>query len=130
VASAEFIRDDKKEVVLDTKTNLMWQDNNETIGDNKKTWNEAITYCEGLSLGGFSDWYLPNYNELYYLADRSRYNPALSPKFVNVVSGSYWSATTDASNTSNAWLVYFDYGIDGWDGKTYSYYVRCVRPSD
>jgi hypothetical protein len=129
VASSDFIRDDTKGVVLDTKTNLMWQDNSEAKTTNK-TWSEAITYCEGLSLGGFSDWHLPNYNELHYLADRSRYNPALSPKFVNVVSFSYWSATTVASNTSFAWGVDFHYGLDGWGDKTYSYYVRCVRPSD
>ena len=124
--NADFIRDGSKEVVLDTKTNLMWQDNNDTKTI-KKNWSDAIDYCENLTLGGYSDWYLPNINELRSLADRSRYNPAIDPAFKNVVSYRYWSSTTDVGNTSNAWNVYFLGGDDGWDDKSDTYYVRCVR---
>jgi hypothetical protein len=128
---ADFIRDDVKKVVTDNVTKLMWQDDNRTIGDaNKKTWENAITFCENLDFAGYTNWHLPNFNELYSIADRSKYNPAMSSVFINVVSSLYWSATTYASNTSNAWDVYFSNGSDDYNRKTGTYYVRCVRPAD
>ena len=131
LAFADFIRDDAKEIVIDTSTNLMWQDDNQTIGDaNRKNWSNSITHCEGLTLGGYSDWHLPNFNELYMLADRSTYNPSLNPEFNNVASSYYWSATAYASGTSYAWAVHFYYGNDDWNDKTNTYFVRCVRLAD
>ncbi len=129
LADGRFVRDDVKEVVTDTKTNLMWQDNSDakTL---KKNWEDAIDYCEDLNFGGYDDWHLPNYNELYSLADRSRYNPSIDPAFKNVVSGGYWSSATGASNTSGAWLVNFGNGGGSWGGKSGTYYVRCVRDND
>lgn len=40
-------------------------------------------------------------------------------------SSYYWSSTTDASDTSYAWCVHFDYGDEGNSNK--NLYVRCVR---
>jgi len=129
LANERFVRDDAKEVVVDTKTNLMWQDNADakTI---KKSWNYAIDYCENLTLSGYSDWHLPNRNELYGIADRNRYNPAINPIFQNVVSNYYLSSSTFVIDTSYAWAVNFHDGDGGWDHKSYSYYVRCVRDND
>lgn len=121
---ADYTRDDAKNVVTDSTSGLMWQDN--AVGSTIN-WATALTACENLTLGEYTDWRLPNYNELYHLADRSRSNPALSPVFTQVVSGYYWSSTTFASDTSSAWYVGFGYGGDYWDYKTTSYYVRCVR---
>jgi len=42
-------------------------------------------------------------------------------------SNDYWSATTSASGTSTAWVVLFSNGVDLWNGKSSSSYVRCVR---
>ena len=42
-------------------------------------------------------------------------------------SSNYWSSTTIASNTSNAWDVNFNNGNDNWNTKTNDNYVRCVR---
>lgn len=124
---AEFLRDNIKEIVLDTSTNLIWQDDNTpaTI-----TWKNAISHCENLSLGGYNDWRLPNFNELNSLADRSTYKPAISSVFQNVFSSNYWSSTTRESFPSHAWVVDFYNGHDDWDNKTFSDYVRCVRSSD
>ena len=129
LASDRFVRDDTKEVVADTKTNLMWQDDNDakTVQIN---WIDAIDYCENLTLGGYGDWHLPNHNELYGLVDRSRYNPAIDSRFTNIVGNGYWSSTTGVSNTSAAWGVGFNAGADNWVGKSVSNYVRCVRDND
>ncbi len=121
---ADYIRDDSKGVVVDTSTNLMWQDDVPSV---QKTWIEAINYCENLTLASYDDWRLPNFNELYMLADRSRSNPAISSVFQNVVSSLYWSSTSFAFVPDSAWGVGFYGGYDGWGGKDGSGYVRCVR---
>ena len=129
VLNAEYIRDNANEVVLDTTTNLIWQDD----ADAKtltKSWVDAIGYCEALTLGGKSDWRLPNFNELYALADRSKVNPAISDRFVNVASSFYWSSTTYVSYSDYAWSVRFYNGVGDGSNKTGSYYVRCVRSAD
>ena len=59
--------------VTDTSTMLIWQQ--QTAGS--MTWEAAISYCEGLSLGGHDDWRLPNTNELQSLVDYTRYYPAI-----------------------------------------------------
>ncbi|MBA1438750.1 MAG: DUF1566 domain-containing protein [Epsilonproteobacteria bacterium] len=126
---ADLLRDDTKEVVLDTTTNLMWQDNNET-NSTTMNWSDAINYCESLTLGGYSDWHLPNLNELYSLPNRAKYNPAMDMGFKYLAASVYWSATTDASDTGFAWYVYFDLGHAHWYHKSNFHYVRCVRASD
>ena len=53
----------------------------------------------------------------------------LNKRFI-VASNNYWSATTNASNTSNAWYVYFNNGNENWNDKSNSNYVRCVRATE
>lgn len=124
--NADFIRDNTKLVVNDTKTGLMWQD--DAIGSTMN-WSTAITTCENLTLGGYSDWRLPNIRELKSIVDKSRYDPAISPNFIAITSDQYWSSTTDASNSSDGWFVAFYSGIgSSSSGKgNNSVYVRCVR---
>ena len=113
-------------IAKDSVTGLMWQDDNDaqTI---KKDWEGAKAYCENLTLGGYSDWRLPNIRELKSITDRTRANPAISPNFTAIASNYYWSSTANASVPSGAWVVYFGNGNDAWDDKASSNYVRCVR---
>lgn len=122
--NADFIRDNTKLVVNDTKTGLMWQD--DVIGSDMN-WNTAITTCENLTLGGYSDWRLPNIKELKSITDKARANPAISPNFTAIVSSNYWSFTTNSSNYSSVWVGNFYRGGTDWFNKTGSNYVRCVR---
>jgi len=121
-----FSRDDSTQIVTDSKTNLQWQDNEDVITV-QKSWREAINYCENLTLSGYSDWRLPNHNELYSIVSESNYNPALSSVFQNRRADHYWSSTTVISDTDYAWGINFIYGYDGYYNKSDSYYVRCVR---
>ena len=125
---ADFSRDGDG-VVTDNTTGLQWQDDYSDNGDNIKEakWTDAIDYCEALSLGGHDDWRLPNFNELYFIADRSKRDPAIDAIFQNVVSDFYWSSSTVVGDEGSAWYVYFDGGRDGWDDKSNSFYIRCVR---
>jgi len=126
-AKAEFIRDNALEVVNDTTTCLMWQDDNATTTV-KKNWQNSIDYCENLDFAGFIDWRLPNFNELYSIGDRSKSNPAIKDAFMNVeVYDYYWSSTTRADGSSNAWVVLFGDGNGNHYFESHSLYVRCVR---
>ena len=111
--------------VLDNGTGLEWQQS-DGDGGTPRTWQEALAYCEGLTLGGHLDWRLPNIRELISVVDDSRYSPAIDPVF-QCRSSCYWSATTIAYGTAHAWPVCFDSGSNSWNNKTSTEYVRCVR---
>ena len=129
--AARYTRSDVG-IVTDTKTGLQWQDDYSDNDGNIKSakWTDAIAYCESLSLGGCDDWRLPNFNELYYIADRSKRNPAIDPTFQNARSDGYWSSTSLVGGEDYAWGVYFYYGGDYYVDKSYSYDVRCVRAGE
>ena len=112
----------------DSETGLMWQDNIEarTV---TKDWQGAIDYCKNLKLAGYDDWRLPNIDELLSITDDKKSKPAIKNGFKNIVSGDYWSSSSDVSVSSNAWVVGFYAGGDGWGSKSYSYLIRCVRDS-
>ena len=59
---------DGEEAIRDSSTNLLWQKT--SVSD--KTWKEALKYCENLTYAGYSDWRLPNKNELTTLLDYSK----------------------------------------------------------
>ena len=124
-AYAGNFTDNGNGTVTDNNTGLMWQkeDDNAT-----RTWEQALTYCEGLSLAGHNDWRLPNIKELESLTDDTKYNPSIDTTyFPNTNASYYWSSTTYAYSTSYAWNVYFGNGVVSNDVKSYGYYVRCAR---
>lgn len=115
------------EIVTDTATGLVWQKS--YVSD--KTWQEALSYCESLTYAGYSDWRLPDKNELASLVNYEKYNPASD--FPDMPSYDFfWSSSTLVINTSLAWGVSFDSGYvsSSYKADSYgmSYYdVRCVR---
>ena len=118
--------------ITDTSTGLMWQ---KATAPGIYTWEQALTYCENLTLpaGGYSDWRLPNRNELQSIVDYSRYNPAIDTTFfpdtVGTVASDYWSSTTNANYTDYRWyLDFYDGGVgNGGPSEPSSGYVRAVR---
>ncbi|MCX6074114.1 MAG: DUF1566 domain-containing protein [Campylobacterales bacterium] len=113
LANAEMIRIDNKEVVIDTDTELMWQDSNDAKTVRKK-WQDSINYCENLSFAGFNDWRLPDKETLNALYPNKEY-------LTNVVNEAYWSSSRGV----------FEVGFyDGYvlaSTRNSNYYVRCVR---
>ncbi len=125
---ADFVRDNTKDVVNDTTTCLMWQDNNESKNITK-TWAKAIDYCESLSLAGFNDWRLPNINELYSIVNSGQINPAIQNVFEKVDTNStyYWTSTTFSDSSEFSWYLAFSVGVIDIGIKSSKNHVRCVR---
>lgn len=111
--------------VSDLTTGLMWQRENDNVA---RPWNEANSYCQGLSLGGKQDWRLPNIKELWSITDSRIRKPALDAEVFPNHSIFYWSATTDAVDSGNAWYVLFNNGlVQNNFAKSGYMFVRCVR---
>ena len=123
--------------VTDGLTGLTWMKNANCWGT--MTWANALTKisglnagtesCSGYTTGIHTDWHLPNRRELRSLIDYGRYNPALPSghPFSDVQSSYYWSSTSYANSTDNAWIVYLGNGRVNDNFKSYSYYVWPVR---
>ena len=75
--------------VSDSVTGLMWQQGDGQNDDGGRTWEEALGYCENLSLGGHSDWRLPNVRELETLVAWDRYDPAIDTMYFPECRSSY-----------------------------------------
>jgi len=134
-ANAEYIRNGNKGVVYDTRTNLVWEDDQIV---SEMVWQEAIDYCENLTLGGYDDWRLPNFNEYDSLIDTNRNNPAMSTVFETTVTaedGKYWTSTTYIRpvERTKAWTLQTRNGWNYTNDKNESdstVFVRCVRTGD
>ena len=117
--------DNNNGTITDNLTNLVWEKIPSTI---VQTWEQAITMAENLSLGGFTDWRLPNIKELQSLNDETVIAPSVtSPYFQNLGVKKYWSSTTLPNQIAKAWYWDTQYGITTYDTKTNTNYVICVR---
>ena len=122
--------------VTDRLTGLMWMKNANCWG--QRTWsdtharvaalNGGTATCNGYS-GTYTDWRVPDRKALFSLIDRERISPALPSRhpFSSVQSAYYWSSTTRASLTDNAWLVDLYYGGVRSTSKPHSLYGWPVR---
>jgi len=128
---ASFI-DNGDGTVTDDATGLMWE---QATDSTTKTWEEALLYCEGLVLAGYTDWRPPNIKELRSLVDYGAYAPAIDAAyFPDTVSSVYWSSTTRGHQSQAALYIGFTDGDDyvypssnDTITKTDYYYVRAVR---
>lgn len=118
-------------VWVDKNTGLMWQDEPYTQAEQNalftrtygkvQNWQGAKNYCQKLNYAGYSDWYLPNIDELKNLYTKKY-------KLKNMISRSYWSSSASVSNAEYAWGIFFDGGDSNSYRKADKFYVRCTRP--
>jgi len=128
--------DNEDGTITDKSTGLIWQhcgygqtwDGSGCTGsEGAQSWTEALDYVDDLndsSYFGYSDWHLPTRNELQSLLDYSLDSPATT--FPNMAS-SYWSSTTNANSTDDAWYVTFDSGRVLSGVKSSNFDVRAAR---
>jgi hypothetical protein len=124
-------------VVFDRMTQLEWQacaaglSGTDCATGSASTieWADAVAYCDGLTWGGHSDWYLPDVMQLSGIIDAGRTaSPTINPTaFPGTPSNYFWSSSSYSGSSSSAWRVDFGYGyVNGYD-KTSSRHVRCIR---
>ena len=125
---ANHYTDNGDGTVTDNLTQLVWQKVPTTTA---LTWEQALSYAEGLTLAGVSDWRLPNIKELQSLNDEGAMNPSVNTTYFSAIGvKNYWSSTTllpNPSNLTSAWYWNTQFGITTYDTKTNTNYVICVR---
>lgn len=123
--ATELYTDNRDGTVSDNRTGLMWQ---KTEGLSAATWEEALAYANALVLAGHNDWRLPNIKELHSLETDYAVMPSIDTAyFPDTPAALYWSSTTLAGHTQQAWTVQFRYGVVSYNPKTDKLHVRAVR---
>jgi len=106
-----------RDVVIDRTSGLMWQKKPDGV---ERNWKDAKLYCQKLSLGGYSDWRLPNESVLMKMIKNKM-------MFASSLRNNYYWSSTVSNPTSWATYVNFGYGDKGVAWKGSGMYVRCVR---
>ncbi|MFN5334246.1 MAG: DUF1566 domain-containing protein, partial [Bacteroidota bacterium] len=120
--------------VIDQVTGLMWQ---QTDGG-EMTIENAIQYCDTLTLGGFSDWRLPNAHEAFSILNHQYANPALDITIFTKTTAEYWwTSNRQANDISKVWATNAGGGIGNHPktetlsaGGTKRFHVRAVRETN
>jgi len=128
--------------VTDRATGLMWKTCAEGLSGATcttgaalaATWQQAlqqvatVNAAPGTLGAGFSDWRLPNRNELATLVERACSNPAINTtQFPGTPAQSFWTSTGYAQNGLLAWVVEFNVGDISPAVKAGTKNVRLVR---
>jgi hypothetical protein len=108
--------------VTDTSTGLMWaaKDNG-----SKLNLENAKSYCEDYSGGGYTDWRMPTLNELSGLFDPNENSVKgfhLSP-LIRLSACCPWASETRGSRAA---FLNFITGSPGWNSPRYSGYNRAL----
>jgi len=119
--------------VLDHSTGLMWYTNVTTTTQ----WNNAIDAAEASTQGTFTDWFIPNMNQLITICNFSIATNSLlnySPFNIPITSASdrIWTSTTFANATANAYTLQTNATFAGTGKSTSQSYIICRKfiPSD
>jgi hypothetical protein len=127
--------------VTDTRTGLMWKQCSEgQTGSpgacfgaaSNLSWSQALARAEASTFAGYADWRVPNVKELSSLVEDCRAEPAINYALFPNTPGLYshfWSATTYARFSNQAWVVGFNRGQTKTPnrGALHLYHVRLVR---
>ena len=118
----------------DNLTGLMWQ-TPAYIKGYGRNWIDSFSDLKALRTGNYTDWRMPNLNEIISIIDYSAAQPNIYPgyPFIQGVIGStlYWTSTSlkcVSQYTCTAWCMRMDTGINGGGSLERSlFYVWPVR---
>lgn len=95
-------------MVRDNVTGLIWEVKTEINASEKYNWSDAVSYCENLSIGSFSDWRLPTIEEFVSITDYGKNNPAIDIEyFPDIQSALYWSSEKVPNQLFTSWSYNF-----------------------
>jgi hypothetical protein len=122
------IHSTKNTVTID---GLMYQNE---LFTKKYNWQESKDYCEGLTLGNYTNWRLPRRNELselitvHSLKDLKGYTHYMHKDFIESLSrdSSFWTSTID-KYCSCPYSIDFNYPKEYGQNRSNPNYVLCVR---
>ncbi len=117
--------------VTDLVTGLMWQ---QTDGG-EMTIEAATTYCNSLTIGGYTDWRLPTPLESFSILNQQNVNPAISTTyFTSTLADYWWTDTFQFGDSSKVWVTNAGGGIGNHPktetlsaGGVKKFHVRAVR---
>ena len=116
---------------IDTITGLMWQ----TTDGGEMTVENARTFTDTLTLGGYTDWRLPTAAEAFSILNQQNNNPTLDINFFTKTAAEYWwTAEVQANDATKIWATNAGGGIGNHPktetisaGGTKKFHVRAVR---
>ena len=117
--------------ITDNVTGLMWQQ----VDGGEKTIENAITYCDNLVLGGFSDWRLPTPIESFSIINHQNSNPAINTNYFTLTAAEYWwTSVFENNSTTKVWCTNAGGGIGNHPkaetisaGGSKKFHARAVR---
>ncbi|SFD53815.1 Ig-like domain-containing protein [Pseudoalteromonas denitrificans] len=120
IAHTYRVNNEVKQIQIDHKNGLMWQDTPSVVEDTF-SWTDSLDMCESLEHAGFSNWRLPNINELKSAEfDISGFKYALD-------MAGFWSSTPNILDPENqAWLAW-SLGSSPAESHNEKNLARCVR---
>lgn len=122
--------------VYDKNTGLYWEvkcKNTDCLhfGENTYDFNEAAEYANtlnGENYGGFSDWRLPNADELRTIMDYDGTDIAIDTSLFGYCQvGDYWTKNSFGPHDAMAWVIYSGFGSAIVKSKVTKHYVIAVR---
>lgn len=110
--SFDVIKDDENDpntwYTVDHATGLTWAYKDDGM---RRNWTDALKAAEDSTLGGFTDWRMPNIMELFTIVDISVQNPSIDKEFFGVLASLYWSSSSCIFDTSRSYTVRFNNGF-------------------
>ena len=130
-SNAPYFINNGNGTVTDTVTSLMWQQSD----GGELTIQNAIVYCDTLTLGGHADWRLPSDKEGYSILNHQYVNPAIDTNVFTKTNAEYWwTSKRQANDTNKIWSTNAGGGIGNHPktetisaGGTKRFHVRAVR---
>lgn len=107
-------------------------------GNREHSWQEALVAAQNADYGRYSDWRLPNRNELESIVELACFDPAINsgafPPLNPPLIGSpyqlaFWSSSPvmSSANANEAWAVIFTTGRVQESLRSSPYHIRLVR---
>ena len=130
VPEYELINQEGVEIIIDHTTGLSWQRRPEEV---QRNWSEAIDYTDGLKLSSYTDWRLPEKQELQTILSYGSYpSPLIDPPAEKDWESTHqkicaWTLTTPNFPSLNAKVICLEDNQGKLSDKYKKNYVYAVR---